>query len=238
MTAVRRRGAFDPERLKDLDELLPPPPAPPVPLAPPASPDQAGAERKQAIPTAAGDPAAEPSPGQSPAASAPGPRPAGRRSGTSPDRRRPDGASREAAPEPAPGSRVSVAVYVPDDLKALLEREQARRGRNVTYAQLALEALSARVDEIDLRLQQEREAAAAVRARSSSSRFVPPPVRQQSLRGPGGRQVQLRLTVEEVAWLDGIRAELGAYSRSAVMAVALELKLAAPRPEDDRRPSG
>ncbi len=67
---------------------------------------------------------------------------------------------------------------------------------------------------------------------------MPPPVRQQSLRGPGGRQVQLRLTVEEVAWLDGIRAELGAYSRSAVMAVAVELELAAPRAEDDRLLSG
>jgi len=128
--------------------------------------------------------------------------------------------------EPAPGSRVSVAVYVPDDLKALLEQRQAQRGRNVSYAQIGLEALAARVEEIDRRLQQDREAAAVVRARSSSSRFVPPPVRQQSLRG---RQVQLRLTVEEVAWLDGVRAELGAYSRSAVIALALELELAPTR---------
>lgn len=216
MSLQRRRGAFDPTRLDDLDDLLPPVPPIAAPVTLLAGPPD---------PVTTHDLAAMPSPDADPT------RPPARPSGKAKGARRPEAGGRAgtAMSEPAPGSRVSVAVYVPDDLKALLEQRQAQRGRNVSYAQIGLEALAARVEEIDRRLQQDREAAAVVRARSSSSRFVPPPVRQQSLRGPGGRQVQLRLTVEEVAWLDGVRAELGAYSRSAVIALALELELAPTR---------
>lgn len=224
--STRRKPAFDPDRLADFDDLLPLPP--PMDQAPPdegdplwggiASGRPPGAEVDAAL-TMADTAAPHPSTSPHKGAVTRGPR-------------RPSSESKavkaartnQARGTEASGGPISVAVYIPDDLKALLEQQAAARGRDATYGRIAIDALVRHIDNIDARLSQERETSSP--ALSKTSRFSPPPQRQQRLRGPGGRQVQFRVSAAEGAWLEELVLTVGAYSRSALIAEALDLELA------------
>lgn len=206
-TKARRRAAFDPGLL-DGDDLLAPLLSPPQGPASPAPTDA--------------------NPSTVPASDAPSllvkqPKTTARALRSTRADRPQSKRSETEVPPPSSSSLVSVAVYLPDDLKALLARARGQRDGS-SYARIAVEAVATHVDAIDEELQRKR--AAEERPRSKKSRFAPPPQRSQVLRGPGGRQVQLLLTPAEAEWLSGIVETVGAYSRSALLATALEFELA------------
>lgn len=107
----------------------------------------------------------------------------------------------------------NVAVYVPVDL---LERlRQTSRSRELTYAELVVEATEAHLDEVAVRFtpQQPQTTGTGMPAR---------PVRQ---RPEPGVQVQIRLDGHQVRWLDQQVEHLGAPSRSALVAALLQAHL-------------
>lgn len=110
----------------------------------------------------------------------------------------------------------NVAVYVPLDL--LTRLRQTSRSRELTYAELVVEAAEAHLDEM---------ATAFVQGQGHSTRSGMPvrPIRQRS---DPGVQVQIRLDGHQVAWLDQQVERLGAPSRSALVAGLLRAHLGAP----------
>lgn len=114
-----------------------------------------------------------------------------------------------------PARIVGVAVYLPDELAALLRR--TARTREMTYGALTLEAV--RVHQAEL--------STAFRDKpltpSPDELFVPIPPAHR--RGPGGRQVQLRLARAHAAKLQELAHRWGAGTRSALVAEALRLHL-------------
>lgn len=117
-----------------------------------------------------------------------------------------------------PARMVGVAVYLPDELAALLRR--TARTREMTYGALTLEAV--RVHQAEL--------STAFRANpltpNPDELFAPIPPAHR--RGPGGRQVQLRLARPHAAKLQELAHSWGAGTRSALVAEALRLHLGQP----------
>lgn len=111
---------------------------------------------------------------------------------------------------------VGVAVYLPDELVALMRR--TARTRDMTYGALALEAV--RVHQAELATAFRNEPLSP----SPDDLFVPIPPRHR--RGPGGRQVQLRLPRAHADKLQELTHRWGAGTRSALVAEAIRLHLA------------
>ncbi len=106
----------------------------------------------------------------------------------------------------------NVAVYLP---VSLLERLKAtRRSREVTYAELLVEAAAAHLDGVQSRFGPV-SAPVAVGMPSRKRKRLPEP----------GVQVQLRLDGHQLRWLDEQAARLGAPSRTALVAALLETHL-------------
>lgn len=100
----------------------------------------------------------------------------------------------------------NVAVYLP---VALLERlKRTRRSRELTYADLLVEAAAAHLDDLGTAFHDD-----AGPALSGSM-----PVRSRRPQPDPGVQVQVRLDGFQVAWLDEQVGRLGAPSRTALVA--------------------
>lgn len=133
-----------------------------------------------------------------------------------PDQSEPARLTESVAPAPvrtSPGSAAdvvrSVAVYLPVDL---LERlRTTTRSRQMTYAELLVEAAAAHLEGLSQSFQTPRPA-----TRPSGMPARP----NQGTRQPGV-QVQLRLDGHQVAWLDDQAARLGASSRTALVVALL-----------------
>ena len=106
----------------------------------------------------------------------------------------------------------NVAVYLP---VGLLERLRAtRRSREVTYAELLVEAAAAHLDGVQSRFRPASNPAVVGMPSRGSKRLSEP-----------GVQVQLRLDGHQLRWLDEQAARLGAPSRTALVAALLETHL-------------
>jgi hypothetical protein len=142
----------------------------------------------------------------------------------------PAGAERAGEPvggSPAPGGgddstragRVrNVAVYLPVDLLRRL-RETARL-RELTYADLLVEAASAHLEDVAPQFAPTPPPSRGGGMPSRAPRRAPAP----------GVQVQFRLDGHQVAWLDEQVARLGAPSRTALVAALLRAHLGAASP--------
>ena len=106
----------------------------------------------------------------------------------------------------------NVAVYLPVELLERLRR--TTRSREITYADLLVEAASAHLDEVGSALAPVSSRAAGT-GMPSRTRRAPRP----------GVQVQIRLDGHQVTWLDNQVARLGAPSRTALVVALLNLHL-------------
>lgn len=108
----------------------------------------------------------------------------------------------------------NVAVYLEPDLLELVKT--ARRIRGLNYDDLTVEAFAAIGDD-------------ALRNHFTQTRAVENdgamPARVRRPRGTSGIQIQLRLDGNQRAWLEQKRKDVGAPSRSALVATALRLQL-------------
>lgn len=119
----------------------------------------------------------------------------------------------ELADADADADRVrNVAVYLPVELLERLRR--TARSREITYADLLVEAASAHLDEVESALAPVSSRAAGT-GMPSRTRRAPRP----------GVQVQIRLDGHQVTWLDNQVARLGAPSRTALVVALLNLHL-------------
>jgi hypothetical protein len=116
----------------------------------------------------------------------------------------------KAAPAPAAGKR-PIPVYLPAGTKAQLE--QSARAEDITLAEWVLDRLDEFYDELGEVFRQ------APTRRSP----LPPRPRIIRPRGEVSTTVQLRLTGEELATIEKLRAELAVPSRSALLARVIEL---------------
>lgn len=120
---------------------------------------------------------------------------------------------------PAPASRVrNVAIYLPLDL--LRRLRVTARSRELTYADVLVEAASAHLDEVAPRLAPAPPPARDGGMPSRAPRRAPAP----------GVQVQFRLDGHQVAWLDEQAARFGASSRTALVAALLSAHLGSAEP--------
>lgn len=111
----------------------------------------------------------------------------------------------------------NVAVYLP---VALLERlKRTRRSRELTYADLLVEAAAAHLDDLD------DLDGSAFHADSGPTVSGGMPVRSRRRQPEPGVQVQIRLNGFQVTWLDEQVSRLGAPSRTALVARLLEAHL-------------
>ncbi len=124
----------------------------------------------------------------------------------------PGDASRQGTPQhagPAAASAADVvrgvAVYLPLEILERLRR--TARSREMTYAELLVEAAAAHLTEIAAVF----DVGAAVSAGSGM------PSRASKRHSQPGVQVQLRLDGHQVAWLDAQADQLGAPSRSSLV---------------------
>ena len=108
----------------------------------------------------------------------------------------------------------NVAVYLEPDLLDLTR--QQRRLTDVSYDQLVGDAFAAVIDEDLVRV---------FRPEPGMTGTTGMPTRQRRVRGTAGIQIQLRLDTNQRAWLDQKQHELGAPSRSALVAAVLRLHL-------------
>lgn len=108
----------------------------------------------------------------------------------------------------------NVAVYLEPDLLELVR--QRRRLAEVSYDQLVGDAFAAVGDEELARVFQPEPGA------TSTSGM---PTRQRRVRGTAGIQIQLRLDTNQRAWIDKKQLDVGAPSRSALVAAVLRLHL-------------
>lgn len=112
----------------------------------------------------------------------------------------------------------NVAVYLPLDLLDRFRR--TARSRELTYADLVVEATTAHLDEV-----QGCFAPAEVSREGGGGMPTRPPRR----RAEPAVQVQIRLDGHQVAWLDGQAERLGAPSRSALVGALLQAHLGGAR---------
>ena len=111
----------------------------------------------------------------------------------------------------------NVAVYLP---LGLLDRiRRTARSRELTYAELVVEASAAHLSEVAARFGPDRE----------ESGGVGMPARRTRQRAEPGVQAQIRLDGHQVAWLDRQVEHLGAPSRSALVAALLDIHLGGTR---------
>lgn len=171
-------------------------PAPPKPIAQPA-PDQQAPER--APEPASADHGAAAAPG------APAPTPAAEATRSRSGRR-----PAKPASAPAAGKR-PIPVYLAAGTKAQLE--QLARAEDSTLAEWVLDRLDEFYDELGEVF------------RPAPARRSPLPQRPRIVRprGEASTTVQLRLTGEEVAAIEKLRAQLEVPSRSALLARVIEL---------------
>ncbi|MFD1716045.1 hypothetical protein ACFSBZ_16340 [Amnibacterium flavum] len=108
----------------------------------------------------------------------------------------------------------NVAVYLEPDLLELVKT--ARRTRGLNYDDLTVEAFAAISDDTL------RNHFTQTRTAQTSGGM---PTRVRRPRGTSGIQIQLRLDGTQRAWLDQKQEEVGAPSRSALVAAALRLQL-------------
>ena len=108
----------------------------------------------------------------------------------------------------------NVAVYLEPDLLDLVR--QQRRLTDVSYDQLVSDAFAAVSDDQLVR---------AFRPEPGITGLSGMPTRQRRVRGTAGIQIQLRLDTNQRAWLDQKQDDVGAPSRSALVAAVLRLHL-------------
>jgi hypothetical protein len=108
----------------------------------------------------------------------------------------------------------NVAVYLEPDLLDLVR--QRRRLTEVSYDQLVGDAFAAVGDD---------ELASVFRPDPGTTGTSGMPTRQRRVRGTAGIQIQLRLDTSQRAWIDQKQHEVGAPSRSALVAAVLRLHL-------------
>jgi hypothetical protein len=111
----------------------------------------------------------------------------------------------------------NVAVYLPLDLLDRFRR--TARSRELTYADLVVEATAAHLDEVQ----------GSFAPAEGSRKGVGMPARPPRRRPEPGVQVQIRLDGYQVAWLDEQAERLGAPSRSALVGALLQAHLGAAR---------
>lgn len=99
-----------------------------------------------------------------------------------------------------------VVVYLPVDLMEKLR--MTGRSRELTYAELLVEAAAAHLDDV---------AAVLAPARLADPSGAAMPGRATPPRKEPGVQVALRLNGHQVAWLDAAASRLGAASRTALV---------------------
>jgi hypothetical protein len=123
--------------------------------------------------------------------------------------------ARQSAPESTEDlARVrNVAVYLPVDLLERLKR--TRRSRELTYADLLVEAAAAHLDELE----------AVFRTQPPQPSRSGMPVRSRRRAPEPSVQVQLRLDGYQLAWLEEQAGRLGAPSRSALVVGLLQAHL-------------
>ncbi|MBV8540596.1 MAG: hypothetical protein JO063_14870 [Pseudonocardiales bacterium] len=192
-------------QVRNLGDLLPPRPRPVASPAEPLPP-AVGEEEGEPGPEPANDAAVQPPP-ESP------------RRATAPSRW-----LRSAPEELSRSQSFQVAVYVLPEVKPAARRHRARD--NSTNADVAFDAIDATFPELQ-RLLGERH----TRARSEDSLFPSrhQRARRQTLKTEGRRVLwAIQATAEELDILDGLVAELGAESRSELVAAAVEAHLLTP----------
>lgn len=108
----------------------------------------------------------------------------------------------------------NVAVYLEPDLLDLVR--QRRRVTEVSYDQLVGDAFAAVGDD---------ELARVFRPEPGVTNTSGMPTRQRRVRGTAGIQIQLRLDTNQRAWIDQKQHDVGAPSRSALVAAVLRLHL-------------
>ena len=108
----------------------------------------------------------------------------------------------------------NVAVYLEPDLLDLVR--QQRRLTDVSYDQLVSDAFAAVTDD---QLARAFQPEPGITGRSGM------PTRQRRVRGTAGIQIQLRLDTNQRSWLDQKQDDVGAPSRSALVAAVLRLHL-------------
>lgn len=127
--------------------------------------------------------------------------------------RSPRATTKEASP-PQDLARVrNVAVYLPVDLLDRLKR--TRRSRELTYADLLVEAAAAHLDTLE----------SAFRSESAPVVSTAMPMRSRRRQPEPGVQVQVRLDGYQVTWLDDQVRRLEAPSRTALVVRLLEAHL-------------
>ena len=110
----------------------------------------------------------------------------------------------------------NVAVYLPLDLLDRFRR--TARSRELTYADLVVEATAAHLDEVQ---------GCFAPAEGSREGGDGMPTRPPRRRAEPAVQVQVRLDGHQVAWLDGQAERFGAPSRSALVGALLQAHLGA-----------
>lgn len=131
------------------------------------------------------------------------------------DRGRPADASPQHSPavdQSSRGAARAVIVYLPVSLRDRLRKVTA--DRDATYTQLVLDAIDATHEQLAPMLTQQRPA----RAQSLFQRTATPRRRRHD---EPHVQVSLRLVPEDLAVIDRLVADLGAGSRSHLVATAL-----------------
>jgi hypothetical protein len=118
--------------------------------------------------------------------------------------------AKATAPAPAPGKR-PIPFYLPAGTKSQLE--QLARAADITLTEWVLDRLDEFYDELG-------EAFRPVPTRRSP---LPPRQRLVRPRGEASTTVQLRLTNDEIAAIEKLRAQLEVPSRSALLARVVEL---------------
>jgi hypothetical protein len=118
--------------------------------------------------------------------------------------------AKPAAAAPAPGKR-PIPVYLPAGTKSRLE--QLARAADTTLTEWVLDRLDEFYDELGEAF------------RPAPTRRSPLPPRQRLVRprGEASTTVQLRLTGDEIAAIEKLRAQLEVPSRSALLARVVEL---------------
>ena len=218
MSPARRRQVFDPNRLGNIDELLPPPPAASEPLAEP-SPSESAAESDSLVvaPPARSAPASENTRTTEPSsAGAPTPRqPRGQ--GGRPTGRR----SIERAPveeEANDTRRVPVAVRIPPTLYGAVNKDLLSGPERPSYGQLVIWTCEDHPDDVVQAIQEARPSPGARRPRGHTL-------------ASEGVQITLRLTLQERGYLDQIAEQAlpaphaKAVTRTEVATAALRLAL-------------
>jgi hypothetical protein len=223
MSSKRRRQVFDPSRLGDIDELLPPPTVEPAAAPPPAErtessgPEEASASTTPVTPAARSAPEAERRPmvdriKETPPARQPkgqGGRPPGRST-----------AERMAADQEI-GARVAVAVRIPPTLYNDVNNDLLSGPERPSYGQLVLWTCEDYPDDVVGAVREARPQPGARRPRGHTL-------------ASEGVQITLRMTTEERDFLDGIADQARPtphakrVTRTEVATAALRLALARP----------